>query len=253
LEKYWKTWTIRFGFSAWYTFNRWKVYYVWWQHWNIKKFSYKISDLVHSDDNKFYVKVWNLSPRNLYLTAILKEYPKDILKVKAFSNKLSVKRKIYKVVNLENLEKCNNYWYYWIDYDNKEKIWELCDSSIKEVNNNKFEKAKLYLIKDEVNTAYDWRNLVIEDYLAWTFQVLNPNFKTNSSIIKQNTSYWDYKEFHPNVAMFNFGYIWNWKRTASYFVRPEFSWTYILPPVSAYFMYRPEFRAHSEYNIIEVE
>jgi hypothetical protein len=37
----------------------------------------------------------------------LKVYPKDILKVSAYSNKIKVKREIYEIENEEKLDKCN--------------------------------------------------------------------------------------------------------------------------------------------------
>jgi uncharacterized protein YfaS (alpha-2-macroglobulin family) len=251
LKIHWINREIRFWFSAWYTFNRWDIYFIWWKYSNIKKFNYKISDLVANDDKKVFVKVWNLSPSNLYLTAILKEYPKDILKVKDFSNKLKVSRTIYKVVNISNLDKCNNYWFYSEEEENLD-----CENSIKKVETDTFEKWALYLVEDKIYSDIDGDKLTVEDYLPWTFQVVNSKFKTNSALIRQNSSQWDYRahqEIYPWVAMFNYESIRSWTRTIHYFVRPEFSWTYTLPPLTAYFMYKPEFRANTWYKIIKVK
>ena len=246
----------RFWFSIWIEFNRWKVLNVWWKN-ILKKFEYNLWDLLLKWENKIDFKWVNLSKGNLYATVILKQFPKDILKVKPYSNKVNISRKIYEVLDEVSLDKCNNYWNYWY-YDWEDKnIKKECDNALREVRDNTFKKWKLYLVKNKVNFTDrgDRRNFVIEDYLPGTFRILNSKFKTESALLKQNTRNWSWNhiEYRPNVVMANASYIWWNDRTFSYFVRPEFAWLYTYPPTTGYFMYNPLIRANSEFSVIEVK
>lgn len=53
------------------------------------------------------------------------------------------------------------------------------------------------------------------------------------------------------LAMAEWGY--GDKHTYTYYFRPEFAGTYLLPPVTAYFIYRPEVFALGKYEKILVK
>lgn len=66
-------------------------------------------------------------------------------------------------------------------------------------------------------------------------------------------NYWSYVEARDDriLATVESGYGEN--RTYTYYFRPEYSGTYLLPPVTAYFMYRPEVHAIGRYERITVK
>jgi uncharacterized protein YfaS (alpha-2-macroglobulin family) len=124
-------------------------------------------------------------------------------------------------------------------------------------NGNIFDKWKLYKAEIIVNldSDKDRRNLIIEDYLPWSFRVINNKFKTESAVVTwaSKSWRWDHIENRPDVVMANASYIyWN-KATYEYYFRPEFAWTYTHPPVTSYMMYDPIIRASWEFNIITVK
>lgn len=41
-------------------------------------------------------------------------------------------------------------------------------------------------------------------------------------------------------------------RTYTYYVRPNIVGTYLLPPATSYFMYRPEVHAYTQYEKVQV-
>jgi len=166
---------------------------------------------------------WNIA----YVEISLKNYPKDITKVKPYSNKIKVSRDIYEV-----------------DWTKETKI-----------TNNIFKKWQLYriILSLETNDNKELRNLVIEDYQSTWLKAINERLKTNSNVANnRNDRYFDYKEIRPEVVFLNSSYNYG-KLSYTYLLRAEYAWKFTLPPVSAYLMYEPETRAYSEYNIIEVE
>jgi uncharacterized protein YfaS (alpha-2-macroglobulin family) len=128
---------------------------------------------------------------------------------------------------------------------------------LKNTNWNIFEKQKLYKAEIIVNMAdaNDKRNLVIEDYLAWSFRVINNKFKTESVAVTNSSRSWrwNHLEYNPDVVMINYPHIWWDSVIFEYYFRPEFTWTYTHPPATAYLMYQPQTRASTWFNIITVK
>ena len=245
----------KFGFSIWTNLNKWKIFNVWSKK-VITKFEYNLSDLLIKWENEFDFKVANLSKWNLYASIILKQYPKDILKIKPYSNKVNISRNIYEVLDENMLDKCNNYWNY--NYRSYSKEFKFsCDNALKQVMNNTYKKWNLYMVKIKVNfnDSGNREDFVIEDYLAWTFRIINSKFKTEWAMLKQNQNNWswDHIEYRPDVVMAHNKYIWGDSREFSYFIRPEFTWIYTQPPVTGYFMYNPIYRWNNWFNVIEVK
>ena len=201
-------------------------------------------------------KVANFSNWNLYVDVIVKEYPKDILKVKSYSNKVKIKREIFEVIDEVNLSKCSDRTNY-PKYSNEVSI--TCDNSLRLVTNNTYKKWWLYKVVVDVEFLdnKDRENFVVEDYLAWTFRVINSNFNTESSLVRQDTKNkswsWKHLEYRTDVVMAKNRYVWWNTSKLIYYVRAEFVWFYTQPPVTGYFMYNPLIRANSEFNIIEVK
>jgi len=237
-----------FSFKLW-NFSDNKKYNLWWDNLNMIKLNYNLANVSSWDNLQF--SVWNNSESKIFVDFILKEYPLDVTKIEPVSNGMTVNREIYKVKDENLLLKCSNTYYYY--EENKVN----CDGVFEKVNGNNFELWKLYKTKITVNFLDDKsrRNLTVEDYIPWSFRVINSKFKTESASITGATKNWtwDYIENRPDVVMANASYIW-WKNAEyEYFFRPEFAWKYTYPPVTAYLMYDPVIRANSKFSIIEVK
>ncbi|PID86289.1 hypothetical protein CSB08_01355 [Candidatus Gracilibacteria bacterium] len=216
---------------------------------NFAKYEFALSDVIK--DNKIEVLTTNKSGNNLFLDVILKQFPKNKLLVKKYSNGMTIQRKIYKVIDENKLSECSEARLYQRNKVDCSKVLELNDT-------NSFVKGALYKIKVEVslNENKERRNLVIEDFLPSTFRVINDRFKTESSIIKQNTTSgyrWTHKELLPDRIFATASYIWDNKAVFEYFVIPEFEGTFTYPPVTSYMMYNPKIRANGLFKIIEVK
>jgi len=99
-------------------------------------------------------------------------------------------------------------------------------------------------------------DLVIEDYLPSGFEVVQSKFKTESIAVGQaakNQWAWNHIENKPNVVMAHTKRIYNNELKYEYYFRPKFTGTFTQPPVTAYFMYQPDIRAHSTFSSVEVK
>jgi hypothetical protein len=53
-------------------------------------------------------------------------------------------------------------------------------------------------------------------------------------------------------VMANASYVYGQSIKYEYFITPEFEWSFIYPPATAYMMYEPDTRASGEFRKIEV-
>lgn len=252
LEKYQTNNKSVFWFMIWSELNREAIFTVWWWKSNIYRKKYNLKDLLN-DNKKLWFKIANLEWSDLFVDIVLKHYPQDKLKVKPFSNKMTVSREIFEVLNETKLTECWENYYYDENYNTRKD----CENIFSKVTNNVFEKEKLYKTKITVklNDSKNRTNLVVEDYLPAWFRVINPKFKTESVNITQNKNSWnwDHIEYKPDVVMANSSYIWWNEIEFEYYFRPEFEWTYTYPPVTSYLMYNPIIRANNWFNIINIK
>ena len=214
--------------------------------WLIKK-EYKLIDVL--EWNTINLNVRNVSWDAMYVDFVLHETPLDKEKILEMKNGMSVERTISKVLQEEKISECR--YSYW----NNSK--ENCEGIFKKVEKT-FEKGQLY--KTEIVVKIDWNkkytDLVIEDYLPSGFEIVQSKFKTESIAVGQslkNQWNWNHIENRPNVAMAHAKHLYENEIRYEYYVRPKFSWTFTQPPVTAYFMYNPEIRAHTKFNKIEVK
>lgn len=98
------------------------------------------------------------------------------------------------------------------------------------------------------------RNLAIEDFFPGGWRPINGIFKTESSLLRaETTSWWGYVESREDRILAHQSYIYgDTPLTYSYYIRPEFLGDYLLPPATAYFMYTPEIHAYTQYSRIKV-
>lgn len=246
-----KTWVDNhsaFSFKLW-SYNDNKTYRLWAGEPNLLKFEFSLASVKLAD--KLVLSVNNMSENNLYVDYVIKQYPEDKLKVEPYSNWMQVKKEVFEVLDESLLSKCSDdYWYDQNKVECSKVLWKAKTDYI-------YEKAKLYKAKITVNFDSEaWRRLLtIEDYLPWTFRVINSNFRTESSAITEASKNWNwsYKEFRPWVVMANAQYVW-WKDIVfEYYFRPEFSGKYTEPPVTWYMMYDPLIRASGRFVEVEVK
>ena len=244
IEKQWKTDFNAFGYSLWKIQNRNKVFTEWTHNVSIIKQEYTLREALYEKD-KLELRVANLRGWKLYVDFKLYLVPEDKTTIKPFSNKISVERKIYEVLDDTMLSKCRKY--YWNeDID--------CSLVLKEVTNNTFVKGKLYKTEVKVLTDRNEKDITMEDYLPTSFIVENPNFKTSATSVTQSKKQWDwdYSQMLADRVMAYNKHSWGWDMVYEYYFRPKFEGKFMQPPVSAYKMYEPDVRAFSKFNTIEV-
>ncbi len=247
VSKYGKESNAKFSYTLW-KYSSEKELEVWKTKSNVYKQSFKLSDLlVNKTDLSF--KLTNNWWDRLYTDVTIDVFPEDKTKISAYSNWMTVKREIYEVIDENDIaDKCD-----WVNEEYvcvKPKWFKLVDW-------NEFKKWVLYKSKITVDfkDTKNRTNLVIEDYLAGCFIVINSKFNTEQISIRQNQTdwTWNHTEFKPNVVMANASYVWSWSSSFEYFFRPEFEWKFTHPPVVAYFMYNPKIRANTEFRTISVK
>lgn len=247
IKKYFKNDIAKFDFEL----KKYKsdIITLWWKNDSFYKKSFNLSELAWEDDKFLELTTKNITWDKIFINFNLSIFPKDKLKVKAYSNEIKVKKDIYEVIDENDTEdKCN-----WDDWNYKciQAKW------LKLVEWNIFKKWVMYKAKLTVNfpESKNRRNLTIEDYLPWAFRVINTKFQTEQISSKENNNYWtfDHKELHPDVVMLNASNVWSDSSSYEYFFRPEFSWVYTMPPITAYMMYEPSIRANTEFRLIEVK
>ena len=237
-----------FSFKLW-NFSDNKKYNLWGDNLNFIKLEYDLKNVAMMWES-LNLSVWNNSENKVYVDYIIKEYPLDKEKVETYSNWVQVKREIYEVKNESLLNKCSNEYYYY--EENKVN----CDGVFTKVTEPLYIKWKLYKTKITVTFPDERvrRNVTVEDYLPWSFRVINSKFRTESSSITwaSNNWNWDYKEFNSDVIMANASYFWWREAIFEYYFKPEFAWTYTHPPVTTYMMYDPLIRANGKFSTIQV-
>lgn len=131
-----------------------------------------------------------------------------------------------------------------------------------EVKDKKFQKWKLYRVKLTVTpppTESPTFYLTLEDYVPGAWRPIRGIFQTESSATSDNNqdgwywNGWSYVEARDDRIFATSDYLYKTEpRTYTYYIRPEFEWEYLLPPVTAYYMYRPEIHAIGKYEKIQV-
>ena len=95
----------------------------------------------------------------------------------------------------------------------------------------------------------------MEQFLAGGIRAMNAKYQTESRLYATPNEawYWSYVESRPEriLAEIASGY-GNTSTTYTYYFRPEFRGSYLLPPTATYFMYQPEVHAISQYTRLQV-
>lgn len=176
--------------------------------------------------------------------------PLDPLKVSPYSQGMKVERQIYEVTDESKLsEECryenNTYTCIpaaWL----KLHVW------------NEFQKGKSYkiVLRATFETEASRNNLTLEDHIPWGFSVIQSNFLTESAALRQvgsqNSWNWNQTQNRPEVVMANAKYSWGNKAEYSYFIRADYIWEFLYPPLAGYLMYEPTVRANTGFQKIVI-
>ncbi len=187
------------------------------------------------------------SSNTLYYDIRLRDEPMNIFLMSAVEHPdLSVNRVFEKVDESK-----------WIDSN-----WQFKQATIN--TDGIFKKWELYRVritvtpKPENTTKY---YLTLEDYIPGGWRPISSILKTESSSTTDASSeygYWNgwtHVEAREDRILATQDYVWqtNQPYTYTYYIRPEYVGTYLLPPVTAYYMYQPEIHAIGKYEKIIVQ
>jgi uncharacterized protein YfaS (alpha-2-macroglobulin family) len=136
--------------------------------------------------------------------------------------------------------------------------------SAQPVSDGIFEKGVLYRVrltaKTNPNTTHRYY-LTLEDYIPGGWRPISSVFHTeSSSTTDTNSQYgywngWTHVESQRDRIFATQDYLWWYDKpyTYTYYIRPEHSGTYLLPPVTAYYMYQPQVHATGKYEKVVVK
>ncbi len=103
--------------------------------------------------------------------------------------------------------------------------------------------------------------LTLEDYIPGAWRPIQSMFKTESSSTTDNNSEYGYWNGWTHVesridrifATQEYAGQTDLPYTYIYYIRPEYIGIYLLPPVTAYYMYQPDIHATGKYEKIRVQ
>lgn len=127
------------------------------------------------------------------------------------------------------------------------------------VKDGKFQKGKLYrvtlksTIPGDASEYNSWYNLAVEDFYPAGWRPINSNFTTESALTHSNSNdWWSYIESRDDRMLTHIDYGNGNERVYTYYIRPTTTGTYLLPPATSYFMYRPEVHAYTKYEKVQI-
>ncbi len=176
----------------------------------------------------------------IYVMTRTEDRPKDILLMKAYSTGGLNMTRTFELIDESR----------WVDSGGKFLVATPVKDSI-------FQKWKLYRVNLAVNLPnYEnksWYNLALEDYFPAGWRPINGIFHTESALThEESDNWWDYIESRDDRLLSHISYGYGKMRNYSYYIRPEYVGEYLLPPATAYFMYRPEYHSYTQYQKIKV-
>jgi uncharacterized protein YfaS (alpha-2-macroglobulin family) len=171
--------------------------------------------------------------------------PDDILNTPSRSSwDMGVLREFEKIDETRGIGKDGNY------------IW------VTPMTENTFDKWQLYRVTIRVKIpekSSTWQHLSVEDFVPGWWRPIQGIFQTESRMNSDSQmdydyeNLWSYVEVRDDRILANIESGYGNTKTYVYYFRPEYSGTYLLPPVTAYFMYRPEVHAIGRYEMIVVK
>ncbi len=183
----------------------------------------------------------------VYYEISMRDEPIDIFAVQGVSHpELTVSRVFEKVDESR-----------WLDQN-----WQFISAT--PITDSIFHHWELYRVRITVTPKPSNTNkyyLTLEDYIPGGWRPISSILKTESmSTTDTNSEYgywngWTHVESQLDRIFATQDYIWRTDKpyTYTYYIRPEYSGTYLLPPVTAYYMYQPYIHATGKYEKITVK
>ena len=178
----------------------------------------------------------------LYVTITSLERPKDILSLPAYATGgISIDRSFQEIDESRGVSETGEYLYQ------------------KPIIDGVFHKGKLYRVTLRASLPsyreMSWAHLSIEDFFPGGWRPINSIFQTESALEADrggDSYWWDHIESRDDRLLAHMSYGYGDTRTYTYYFRPESLGTYLLPPATAYFMYRPEVHSYTQYQKVKV-
>lgn len=249
------TWTQKsnsFGFSLGKIQNRGEVFSESWDNQAVITKKYTLEEMLY-DDWEIDLKVANLRWDKMYVDFVFHKVPKNKEDIPAYSNDMEISRTHFLVNDETKLGSCSQKYYFF----NEQK--PNCQWVFSEITDGKYQKDKIYKSEIRIKLPKDKRHsdLVVEEFLASGFEIIQWNFRTQSVAVGQadkNISWvWSYTQNLPDRAMAHAKYVYDEELVYEFYFRPKYEWNFTLPPVTGYLMYQPETRAHSKFSNVEVK
>ena len=175
----------------------------------------------------------------LYITTNISDRPKNMTNMSPYATWGITISRIFELIDESK----------WTDEE-----WEFIVRSA--VSSQTFQKGRLYKVTLKTNVpSGSTRNLSLEDFFPGGWRPINGIFKTEKSVEQStSSSWWSYVESREDRLLAHREYLYGDDRTLeySYYIRPESLWEYLLPPATAYLMYRPEIHAYTKYERVKV-
>lgn len=185
------------------------------------------------------------SPVWVYYELLIKDVPKNILQTESISKgNIQVNRIIEKIDESR-----------WVN-----SHWEFISANA--VNDWLYQRGSLYRVTLKVALPdfanKSWHHLTVEDFVPGGWRPIRWIFKTESILMKDHQNpyawtSWSHVEAKNDRILATAEWWYGDKQSYTYYFRPEYTGTYLLPPVTAYFMYRPEVFSLGKYEKITVK
>lgn len=244
-----------FGFSLWKIQNRDQVFSEYGSKQAIIKKKYRLEEILYND--KIDLKVANLVWDKMYVDFIFHKVPENREDIEAFNNGINVSRTHYLVTDESKIWDCTQKYRWYIENNEID-----CTGVFEELKDGKYQKWKIYKseVRVELSENVNYKDLVLEEYLASGFEIIQSKFNTESIAVEQgnrnNLWMWWYTQNMSDRAMAHAKYVYNRSDREvvyEFYFRPNYQGTFTLPPVTAYLMYRPDIRAHTKFSSVEVK
>jgi uncharacterized protein YfaS (alpha-2-macroglobulin family) len=193
------------------------------------------------------IEIRNPERNTIYYTITLSDKPIDIFKTSPITHSdIAVNRVFEKVEESKWLDSNGQFRQATPITNGIFKFWELY-------------RVRLTVTQKPTNTTKYY--LTLEDYIPWAWRPIRGIFNTESSAnTDTNSEYgywngWTYVEARSDRILATQDYVWQSDKpyTYTYYIRPEHKGTYLLPPVTAHYMYQWDIHAIGKYEKIVVE
>ncbi len=121
-----------------------------------------------------------------------------------------------------------------------------------------FHQWKLYQVKLTLTPSTTESRLryylTLEDFFPGAWRPIASRFKTESVFTQVTGDYWSHTETKDDRLLATMDTVYSAEpRIYTYYFRPEYLWTYLLPPAIAYYMYERDIYAIGKYEEITIQ